>query len=87
VPARAARVGANRAQLALSQIEAATARANIGLDVPDRIGQSQGLVPAALEDVKRQPLSRTSPDPGQLAQLGYQPFDCFSVPGHNRVIE
>jgi hypothetical protein len=71
----AARVGAHGAELALGEVEAAAAEADLLLDLGDGRRQRQDLVGPQLEHVEGEPLSGAWADPGQLRQLRDQPLD------------
>ena len=59
----------------VGQVEADLARADLLLDLADRVSQSAGILGIGAKDVKGQPLCRALPDAGQLAQLGDQALD------------
>jgi len=59
-----ARVGADRAERGLGDVEASLAEANAVLDLDDGLGQPQGAVPLGLQKVKGDSLGRARPYPG-----------------------
>ncbi len=65
----AARVGADRAQLALGEVEALPAEADLLLDVDDRRRQGEDLVGPELQHVEREPLRGAGADAGELGEL------------------
>jgi hypothetical protein len=71
----ASRVGADGADLALRQVEAALAEADLVLHVLDGRRERQDVVGPESEDVEREPLGRARAYPRQLGELCDQPFD------------
>ena len=80
VAARVAADGAERL-VGLGQVEADLAVADLLLGGADRLGQLEGLLGGALEEVMGQPLGGLGPDAGQPPEGGDQPIDGRRVSG------
>src|SRR5204863_5130088 len=71
----AARVDADRAQLLLREVAALAAEADALLHLLDRGGERERLVAARLEQVEREALRRSRPDPREARQLRDEVLD------------
>ena len=83
-PLVAPRVAADGAKrlVGLGQVEASLAVANPFLDRPDRLGQGQGLLGLALQDMMSQPLGRLGANAGQATERLGQAIQGPGVSGH-----
>ena len=78
----AVRIAAVRAQLAVADVVADAAEAELVLDVEQRLRQVLGIVAAGAQHVKREPLRGLLPDAGQTLELVDQPRERFGEIGH-----
>ena len=74
----AARVAADAARIIVGQVIALGAVPQLPLDVLNGLGEGQGLIGRAAQEVEGDPLGAPRPDAGQFGQLDHQPFEWFS---------
>jgi hypothetical protein len=70
---------ADRARIRVGQVEADRAVPHALLHIADRIGQRNGRLLLALQDVERNPLGRAPTDPGKPPELSNQTVNGLRV--------